>query len=87
MSGERQRDPREWKTRTEWRDEITRLCAALNAAGADPPWTRKTLREYANRKFEVLLGLDALTFDQLRSLRDDLRRKLDEAGARRQSAA
>ena len=80
------RDPREWKTRPEWRDEITSLCARLNAEGFDPPWSRKTLREYANRKFEVLLGLDALSFDQLRRLRDDLRRKLDEAGAAKSAA-
>ena len=84
---ERRRDPREWKTRTEWRDEITSLCARLNAAGFDPPWTPRLLREYANHKFEVLLGLDALTFDQLRRLRDDLQSKLTASGERRQSAA
>jgi hypothetical protein len=87
MSDERRRDPREWKTRSEWREEITTFCARLNAAGCDPPWTPRRLREYANHKFEVLLGLDALTFDQLRGLRNDLKHRLDESGARRQSAA
>jgi hypothetical protein len=86
---ERRRDSRELKTRSQWRAEITTLCARLNAAGCDPQWTPRLLREHVNAKFEVLLGLDALSFDQLRRTRDDLKHRLEalEAGARQQSAA
>lgn len=83
---ERRRDRFEWKTRPEWRAEIQTLCSRLNAAGCVPQWTPRTLREYANRKFEVLLGLDALDFDQLRRLRDELKNKLDAWEAERRAA-
>lgn len=73
---ERKRDRFELKTRAEWCDEIRVLCSRLNAAGFTPPWTPRALREYANRRFDVLLGLDALTFDELRDLRDALKLKL-----------
>ena len=83
---ELRRDPREWKTRPEWCAEIQALCSRLNAAGAQPPWTPRRLREYANGKFEVLLGLDALDFDQLLRLRDDLKNKIDAREAERRAA-
>lgn len=78
--GSRRRDPVEWKTRADWCEEARSLCARLNAAGAEPPWTEKSLREYANAKFGVLIGLDGLSFDELRALRDDLRRQLASPG-------
>lgn len=76
----RRRDPVEWKTRAEWAAEIRGFCSRLNAAGAEPQWTGRSLREYANAKFGVLLGLDGLGFDELRRLRDDLRRRLAASG-------
>ncbi len=41
------------------------LCKALNDAGADPQWSRKSLREYINETYEAADGLDALAFTQL----------------------
>lgn len=76
----RRGDPVEWKTRAEWCAEIRGFCSRLNAAGAEPPWTGRSLREYANAKFGVLLGLDGLGFDELRRLRNDLRLRLDALG-------
>jgi hypothetical protein len=76
-----ERDRFELKTREEWRGEIRALCSRLNAAGHGPAWTPRTLREYTNAKFRVLLGPDALTFDELRRLRDILRVKLQELTA------
>lgn len=81
-----ERDRFELKTRAEWRDEIHDLCRGLNAAGYDPAWTPRTLVEYVNEKFRVLVGLDALSFDELRRLRDDLRRKLESARAEGKAA-
>lgn len=83
---ERRRDRFEWKTRSEWGEEIRDTCARLNAAGARPQWTPRTLREYANRKFDVLLGLDALPFEDLRRLRDDLKHQLAALEAERRAA-
>ncbi|HEX3560396.1 MAG TPA: hypothetical protein VHU19_14405 [Pyrinomonadaceae bacterium] len=73
---ERRRDRFELKTHAEWCDELRVLCTRLNAAGFTPPWTPRALREYVNRRFDVLLGLDALTFDELRDVRDALKLKL-----------
>jgi hypothetical protein len=84
---ERERDRYEWKTRGEWRGEIRALCARMNAAGATPQWTRRSLREYANEKFGVLLGVDALSFDQLTRLRDDLKNRLGGLEASAEEAA
>jgi hypothetical protein len=84
---ERRRDRFESKTRGEWRAEIRSLCAGMNAAGYEPQWTPRTLRDYANTKFRVLLGLDALSFDELRRLRDDLKLKHEGLQAERRAAA
>lgn len=81
------RDRFELKTRGEWVAEIRTLGRRLNEAGYTPQWTPRTLREYVNAKFRVLVGLDALAFDELRRLRDDLKLKLEGLRAEQRAAA
>jgi hypothetical protein len=82
-----ERDRFELKTRADWLAEIRTLCRRLNEGGHAPPWTPRTLREYVNAKFRVLVGTDALSFDELRRLPDDLKRKLEGLRAEQRAAA